>query len=362
MDNARYMASPIGHRARPPLREFDLIRSLRRLCAGRDASVRRGIGDDTAVTAGPPGLDLLLTTDLLAEQVHFDRRTADFPDIGFRSAAANLSDIAAMGGEPKYLLIALALPNSATARQVRGLYRGMMAACRPHHVLVIGGDVSASAGGWFIGVTAVGTVERGRALLRSGARVGDAIYVTGTLGDSLAGLALANERIGRAGRLPRTAVLAARQRRFLLKRHLRPDARVTVGRWLVRERLATSAIDLSDGLSGDIRHLCEESRAGAEIDTASLPLSQAGLAYAEATGSDPAKMALTGGEDYELLFTTPIRLCGRLERAARRKGFHLTKIGTIKPARFGVQARWAGGLKPLPVTSYRHFQSPRGES
>ncbi|SLM46197.1 Thiamine-monophosphate kinase [Nitrospira japonica] len=353
------MTPPALHKARVPLREFDLIRSLRRLCAGRDASLKRGIGDDTAVTAGPPGLDLLLTTDLLAERIHFDRRTADLSDIGFRSAAANLSDIAAMGGDPKYLLIALALPNGATARHVGELYRGIMAACRPHRVLVIGGDTSASAGGWFVGVTAVGTVERGRALLRSGAKVGDAIYVTGTLGDSLAGLALANERPGRRSR---TAILSTRQRQFLLKRHLRPDARVTVGRWLVRERLATAAIDLSDGLSGDIRHLCEESKVGAEIDRASLPLSQAGLAYAKSTGSDPATMAATGGEDYELLFTTPIRLCGKLERAARRKGFRLTKIGTIKPARFGIQARWADGLKPLPVTSYRHFQSPRGES
>jgi len=354
------MASPPRHKA-SPLREFDLIRSLRRLCAGRHASVRRGIGDDTAVTAGPPGLDLLLTTDLLAERIHFDPRTADFSDIGFRSAAANLSDIAAMGGEPAYLLIALALPNGATARQVRELYRGITAACRPHNVLVIGGDTSASAGGWFIGVTAVGTVGRGRALLRSGARVGDAIYVTGTLGDSLAGLALANEHLGRAGRRSQAAILPARQRAFLLKRHLRPDARVAVGRWLVRERLATAAIDLSDGLSGDIRHLCEESKVGAEIDRASLPLSQAGLAYAKATGSDPATMVLAGGEDYELLFTAPARLCGTLERAARRKGFRLTKIGAIKPARFGVQARWEGGLKPLPVTSYRHFQSPRGK-
>jgi len=331
------MALPAGRKARASIREFDLIRSLRRLCAGRDASLRRGIGDDTAVTAGPPGLDMLLTTDLLAEGVHFDRRTAAFFDIGFRSAAANLSDIAAMGGAPKYLLIALALPHSATSRQVRELYRGMMAACRPHHVLVIGGDTSASTGGWFIGVTAVGMVERGRALLRSGAKAGDAIYVTGTLGDSLAGLALANERIGRAGRLSRVKTLSSRRRQFLLKRHLRPAARVDAGRWLARERLATAAIDLSDGLSGDIRHLCEESRVGAEIDTISLPLSPAGLAYAEATGSDPVRMALTGGEDYELLFTTPVRLCGRLERTARRKGFHLTKIGTIRPARFGIR-------------------------
>lgn len=132
------MALPAGRKARASLREFDLIRSLRRLCAGRDASLRRGIGDDTAVTAGPPGFDMLLTTDLLVEGVHFDRRTATLLDIGFRSAAANLSDIAAMGGAPKYLLIALALPDSATSRQVRELYRGITAACRPHHVLVIG--------------------------------------------------------------------------------------------------------------------------------------------------------------------------------------------------------------------------------
>jgi thiamine-monophosphate kinase len=153
--------------------------------------------------------------------------------------------------------------------------------------------------------------------------------------------------------------LTPQQQTFLLKRHLRPDARVPIGRWLVRKRLATSAIDLSDGLSGDIRHLCEESRVGAEIETASLPLSPAGLAYAKASGSDPVQMALAGGEDYELLFTIPQAKRGQLERAARQEGWRLTRIGTIKPARFGIHVRSAKGLRPLPVTSYRHFQSPR---
>src|SRR3954464_12963236 len=167
------------------LLEFDLIHALRRHHHVHTPSVIRGIGDDAAVIASRAGQWTVLTTDLLTEGVHFDLRTATMADIGFRAAAANLSDIAAMGGTPRHLLVALAIPRTGTSRHVHQLYRGMMAACRPHHVGLIGGDTSASSGGWFLNVALLGIVPPRKALFRSGARAGDCLYVTGTIGDAL---------------------------------------------------------------------------------------------------------------------------------------------------------------------------------
>jgi thiamine-monophosphate kinase len=273
-------------------------------------------------------------------------------DIGFRAAAANLSDIAAMGGTPQYLLVSLAIPRTGASNQVHQLYRGMMAACRPHHVALIGGDTSASANGWFISVTLVGMVPPRKALFRSGARVGDLLYVTGTIGDALAGLLLLNEQPGKTRR-----PLSARHRQFLVGRHLHPTARLAEGQWLSAHRLATSAIDLSDGLSGDLRHICEESHVGVDLDLSALPLSPACRAYAASKQLDPVALALTGGEDYELLFTLSPRHRAEVERAAKLRRFRMTCIGTIRPARNGIQAIGQGGTKrPLPNSSYEHFR------
>ncbi|MFI5248280.1 MAG: thiamine-phosphate kinase, partial [Nitrospirales bacterium] len=187
------MAPTASTKTRPTIHEFDLIRALHRRHGRRTASVIQGIGDDAAVITSRAGQWTILTTDILTEGVHFDLRTATIADIGFRTAVANLSDIAAMGGTPQYLLVALAIPRTGTRHQVLQLYRGMMAACRPHQVGLIGGDTSASSGGWFLSVTLIGMVPPRKALLRSGARIGDLLYVTGTIGDALAGLRLLNE-------------------------------------------------------------------------------------------------------------------------------------------------------------------------
>ena len=270
-------------------------------------------------------------------------------DIGFRAAAANLSDIAAMGGTPQYLLAALAIPHIGTRQHVLQLYRGMMAACRPHHVRLIGGDTSASCGGWFISLTLIGMVPPRKALFRNGARIGDCLYVTGTIGDSLAGLKLLNEPT-------RRTALSAKHRQFLIGRHLRPTARVAVGQWLNTHGFATSAIDISDGLSGDLRHICEESHVGVELDLGALPLSKACRAYAASRTLDPMNLALTGGEDYELLFTVSPHQRPRLEQSAVGRGFSLTCIGEIRPYRFGIQALSLQGKRHrLANTSYTHF-------
>jgi len=150
--------------------------------------------------------------------------------------------------------------------------------------------------------------------------------------------------------------LSPTHRAFLLRRHFRPTARVAEGQWLNERQLASAAIDLSDGLSGDLRHLCEASQVGAEVELDKIPISPACRAYAQAIEVSPIQLALTGGEDYELLFTTSPRNCKKVERQARTRGYRTTPIGTIRPQRFGIQMKTDGRTQPLPVTSYEHFR------
>jgi thiamine-monophosphate kinase len=331
------------------LGEFQLIDAIRRRFGRTGRSVRRGIGDDAAVVRLPPGHDLLLTTDLLAEGIHFDLSTASYEDVGYKAAVANLSDIAAMGGTPRHILVAAAIPADCSPSHMQELYQGLMKACRRHGVELIGGDTSGSRRGLVLTIVLTGSIEAGRALIRSGARPGDRLYVTGTLGDALAGLNL----LGAGRRSTRPAD------RALMDRHVRPAPRVNVGRLLAVRRLASAAIDLSDGLSGDLAHLCQQSRVGAEVVAAALPVSAALRAYAVAHHANPARLALTGGEDYELLFTAAPRHHAKIMRLARETGCRISPIGVITSKK-GVRLREPSGtLRRLPVLSYRHFQSAR---
>ncbi len=339
-------------KATQPIQEFPLIRQLQHRHERRSPLIRKGIGDDAAVVSIPAGDWAVLTTDLLTEGVHFDLRTASPMSVGYRAAMANLSDVAAMGATPRFLLVSIAIPPTLRATEIHALYRGLMAACDQHHVHLIGGDTSASRQGLFLSITLLGTTARGHALFRKGARVGDGIYVTGTLGDSLAGLQLLTHRRGSH----RRGGLAEADRDFLINRHRHPTARVREGLWLNQAQLATAAIDVSDGLSGDLRHVCEESQVGAEIALATLPISPACRAYADTQKIDPGALALAGGEDYELLFTVAADDEQKLERQARARRFLVTRVGRIRPRRFGLQSvAFDGTRAPLPITSYRHF-------
>lgn len=339
------------------LGEFGLIQRLHRRFGRTGPSVVRGIGEDAAVLEPVRKKSLLLTTDLLAEGVHFDLATSTFEDVGYKAAVANLSDIAAMGGTPQHLLVSVAFPPSRAPQDIEHLYRGMMAACRPHKVDLIGGDTSVSRDGLFLSITLTGHVDSGRALTRDGARPGDLVFVTGTLGDALAGYALLSKRNGKrrawGDRLPEPV------RRHLIARHLHPTARIREGQLLVRHRLATSAIDLSDGLSGDLLHLCERSKVGAELDPDALPLSAACRAYATASHTDPVRLALTGGEDYELLFTVPPQNRAKLHRLAQQEKLRIAQIGVIRPHRLGLTLRRRGEeARKLRVSSFEHFRTP----
>lgn len=339
------------------LHEFRLIDQLRRAFGRTGPGVVCGIGDDAAIIAPPRGRELVLTTDLLLEGVHFDLRTASVEDIGYKAAIANVSDIAAMGARPEYALVSVALPASWNASRVRRLYAGIMDACRPYRITLIGGDTSSSPRGVFLSLTVTGSVPIGAALLRSGARPGDLLYVTGTLGDSLAGLQLLSGRRSNAARQMKPS-----ERNALIARHRRPVAQSSLGQILSTHRLASAAIDVSDGLSGDLHHLCEQSGVGAEIVASAVPLSPALLAYARSAGADPVTLALQGGEDYELLFAVPPAKQRTLDRLLRRAARRVTRIGTIRPKAFGVRLReTTGRLRRLPVTSYVHFRSDAPE-
>ncbi len=346
-------------KAERTIQEFALIRALQRRFARRTPLLVQGIGDDAAVIAASPKTWWHLTTDLLAEGVHFDLSTATPESVGYRAAMANLSDIAAMGAVPHYLLTSLAIPKTFSSTRIYALYEGLMKACRLHGVRLIGGDTSASKAGVFLSITLIGITPERRALFRHGARVGDRIYVTGTLGDSLAGLQLLSRSHGRTPRSTRSPSAGLREshRQFLVNRHLRPTARLAEGQWLNKARLATAAIDLSDGLSGDLRHICEESQVGAELDLGTLPISPACRAYAERHRMPAFQLALTGGEDYELLFTVSSKNQSAVERQARTHGYRVTCIGTIRRQRFGIQMTSGDGrMRPVPMTSYEHFR------
>jgi thiamine-monophosphate kinase len=349
------MPSRPRRKATSTLNEFDLIRVLQRRYRSDGPGVLRGIGDDAAVIASDRRRSHLFTTDLLSEGIHFDLATATFADVGFRGATANLSDIAAMGGTPEYILVCLAMPQSASKVQIEQMYRGLMTACRPHGVRLIGGDISASAAGWFLNITLVGSAPARDVLLRSGSKPGDDLYVTGTLGDSRAGLQLLQD----SPRRSRPSV-SSRHRRLLVARHLRPTARIREGCWLARERWATSAIDISDGLSGDLRHLCEASQVGVDLDLSMLPISPACRDYALGLKQDAAMLALAGGEDYELLFTVPARQSARFEQATRAHRIRVTRIGRMLPRGRGLHIIMPSGRRqPLPCISYEHFRYQR---
>ena len=299
--------------------EAILSRIIKRVRIPPVSGLKVGIGDDCAVFR-PRGSaeDLLFTTDLLLEDVHFRRETHSAEDVGYKALARGLSDIAAMGGEPRFCLLSLAIPRWASQAWVDRFYRGFFGLADKTATPLAGGDLARSDR-FACDVIVCGAVPRDRALLRSGARPGDAIYVSGLLGGSALGLA------GAKGRAKR--------------RHLRPEPRLALGRFLREKLHAHAAMDLSDGLSLDLRRMCLASRVSAEIEA---PPVFPGASL---------KQALHGGEDYELLFVVP----PSSHPPSDFEGLPLTRIGTITARRAGA-VRLSG--KPLAPLAFDHFRRP----
>lgn len=294
--------------------EFDLIERIRQRTAQARDDVRLDIGDDAAVLAVPAGQELVVAVDTMVEGVHFPRGTAA-TDIGWKALAVNLSDLAAMGASPAWALLALTLP-TADAAFVEAFAEGFALLAQPHRLALVGGDTT--RGPLCISVVVHGFVPAGRALTRRGARVGDAILVTGTLGDAAAGL-LAVQQPARAN--DEHAAL----RDFLIERLNRPVPRLAAGMAL-REK-ASACIDISDGLLADLGHICHASGVAAEIDAALLPYSSALLSlHDEATA---LSFALAGGDDYELCFTVPAQRVADVQADLSRLGCGMTRIGRI---------------------------------
>jgi len=301
-----------------------------------------GPGDDAAVVEPERGALDVFTTDVQVEGVHFDRRFVAPDAIGHRALAVNLSDLAAMGARPRAALLSLVLPDALDVATIDGLLDGLLALADAHRVAVVGGNVSRSPGPLVVDVTAIGAVRRRRILTRSGARPGDAVYVTGTIGDALVGL----ESLRDGG---------AQDVQTQEQRYLRPEARVRAGVALAGHRAASACMDLSDGIADAVRQVAAASGVGIELDAALLPIADAVRRWHEARGRDAVAASVHGGDDYELLFTSRPAHRGRLRGAERALGgVPVTRIGVVTRERRLV-LRTPAGARELPE-GFEHFR------
>ncbi len=323
------------------LGEFGLIEIVRR-STPKGQGVLLGIGDDAAWVKSRFG-SLLITSDLLIEGIHFDLRWTSFFALGCKSLAVNLSDIAAMGGKPAYLLLSLGIPKDFDSADIKEFYRGINWMASKSGVALVGGDTSAAAA-LYVSVCLIGHAPY-RPVSRRGARIGDDIYVTGTLGDAALALQLLRSKSPR----PRRGHVA-----YLLSRHHQPTPRIMAGALLARRGLATAMIDVSDGLLQDLSQLCKASGIGAVIWQERLPVSRA---YRTLAGTNRMRWALTGGEDYELLFCARSRNRRRIEKLQLQANVSITHIGTCVPSRDGINVRnHADKPSAKKLQGYDHFK------
>lgn len=317
-----------------PLAEKALISRLRRAARRRNAHLAAGIGDDCAVIRVPAGEEALVTTDFSLEGIHFRREWHPPEVVGHRCLTRGLSDIAAMGGKPLVAFLSLALPRRLSQDWVDRFLRGFLALADEFKVSLAGGDTAESPAEILADIIVLGSVPKGKAIRRSGAKVGHRIYVTGELGGASAAL---QELF--AGHKLRTQDFP---------RHFHPIPRISVGQVLREKNLASSMIDLSDGLSTDLGHICEESGVGAEIFASQLPLARVGRNKAKVD----LRHALHGGDDYELLFTAP-----RSKRVPDRiAGVRVSPIGEVGRGKKMFLIKEDGSRSELKPKGWQHFQ------
>jgi thiamine-monophosphate kinase len=324
-------------RDKPAFRtESEFITWVERRTRRRTPGVRLGIGDDAALVEVAPGQELILTTDMSIEDVHFTLRLHPPQAVGHRALARSLSDIAAMGGTPRYALISLALSKHTSRAWIEGFFQGLLALARRFGVAVIGGDTAVARGPTAIDAIVAGEIPRGTALRRSGARPGDQIFVSGRLGLAALGLRLLQSPSGR-----RKHTAAA------IRAHLFPQPQCALGQFLSKQGLASALMDLSDGLSIDLKRLCDASGVGAclladRIPSPPLP-----------DAADALALALDGGEDYQLLFTVPP--AKRPQVPPRFGKIPLHCIGEIQAPRRLHLLTPDGRTRPLKPHGYDHF-------
>ncbi|MET0625277.1 MAG: thiamine-phosphate kinase [Pyrinomonadaceae bacterium] len=355
--------------------EFDFIERLRRLELARIAkdnhsshvthrsSLIQGIGDDAAVFRQRAGFDTVITADMLVEGVDFRLAPGWMRprDLGHKALAVSLSDVAAMGARPSFCLMSVGVPRARwRGGFAEEFYSGVRALAARHGVRVIGGDTSRTPDAVVVDSIVMGDVRRGRALTRAGARPGDQIFVTGALGGAAAGLKIlersrvGNRRPGSRRGVPASAStqLLTRAERGLVGRQTRPVPRVEWGALLCERGLATALIDLSDGLSSDLAHVCRESGVGARVEASLLPLDPL-LKAAGVDAGEALKLALDGGEDFELLFTVGPRKVSRLPREVA--GVPVTRVGEVTGERGKVRLVRDGRARLLRPGGFEHF-------
>ncbi|MDO4994112.1 MAG: thiamine-phosphate kinase [Bacteroidales bacterium] len=325
------------------LGEFGLIRRLTQDIELKNAETLKGVGDDCAVlNFGSEEHDVLVTTDLLMEGVHFDLTYMPLKHLGYKAAQVNFSDVYAMGGMPKQITVSLALGRRFTVEDMDEFYAGLRLACDAHCVDIVGGDTTSSRTGLAISITCIGEVEKGKAVLRSGARPTDLICVTGDLGAAYMGLQLLErenqvyyQQLEEARKKDANATIDFQPdfagREYLLERQMRPEARRDIILKLREMGICpTSMMDVSDGLSSELLHICHESGVGCRVFEERIPLDYQTAVMAEELNMNVTTCALNGGEDYELLFTVPLTDHEKMEQM---EGVRL--IGHITEASLG---------------------------
>jgi len=332
------------------LGEFGLIDLCARDLVHNPRNVLKAVGDDAAVLKAGDGKCLLFTTDMLVEGVHFSLSYFSLREVGWKSLAVNISDIAAMGGIPTHALVSIGISAKFSVEEVESIYTGLRECARRWQVNVVGGDTVKSPGPLVINVALLGEVEEERVVYRSGARPGDYICVTGSLGASAAGLYVLQNH--------ETAWLQ-RVKSFVRRAHLLPAPRVQEGRVLASTGAVSAMDDISDGLAGDIGHICAASGVGCILEASEIPISQEVIEAARIAGRDPLDWALYGGEDFELLFTVRPEAFSKVERALAGIGekSYFKKRGKIPGDRGACYIRLSdGSLEPLAKKAYNHFR------
>lgn len=311
------------------LGEFGLIDHLTENMDTVNASTRKGVGDDAAILHFPES-EVLVTTDLLLEGVHFDLTYVPLKHLGYKSAIVNFSDIYAMNGRPRQILVSLGISARFTVEHMEALYAGMRLACEEYGVDIVGGDTSASRQGLVISITCIGEAAPGSAVLRSGAKDTDLICVSGDLGAAYMGLQLLErEKAASAGQKDFQPDFSGKE--YLIERQLKPEARRDIIDELAKAGVKpTAMMDVSDGLSSELLHICKESKCGCRVYEDRIPIDYQTAVMAEELNMNLVTAAMNGGEDYELLFTAPLT---DHEKLSKMKGVHV--IGHITKPELG---------------------------
>ncbi len=335
---------PFGGIAVSLLDEFALIKNLADIVPKEAMDISVGIGDDAAVVRFEADEEVLLTTDTMVEGVHFLHDTMSAFDVGYKCVAASISDIAAMGGKPRHILLSIAIPNSYDTKWLHDMYDGIRTICEQFSCHVVGGDVVHTSGPFVATSTLTGSVKKGRALLRSGAKPGDVVFVTGHVGGSSAGLKLLQDKI----------ILPVDEQIQLLQYHRRPFPQVAAGQILSLLGVS-SCNDISDGLASELNEIAKASSVRMRIDEAKIPFAPATRNLARTAQQDPYTFAWYGGEDYQLVGTADPYVFAKALAQCEAVGVKITQIGRVEAGDGVVTHHADGSLELILPKGYNHF-------